>query len=1445
MRSHPPFFFALRNLLRAVCALCLGAAGLGVGLAGFTLAVSGPGSPAAADVPSAVTDVNPNSLLSGGSPDLFGGRTEAFAVNPINPNIIFAATEDGGLWKSTDNGNNWNHVDAVPLSAMDDVAFAPTDPNLVIATGAADGSIDNRGGGIWMSTDGGTTWQKAPGSDRCAAPANDSAYKIAFGGGSPGHVTVFVGTLCGISESTNSGSSWFEVAPDGNTGSPGFYLDVQTRTVSGNLEVDACGSGGFFRSTDGGETWPVQNALPVTATPTGNGLDYNTAPFQCSIAAAPNNPNVVFFAAADGIVGSNNIDGAMLLENDNGGVGSWTNLNISNDGNGRPSWVITAPAFSGDPDPTNDFEVFYGTDSIVMHQTCDLLNTPTTCGLGTDPVTESPTNSGPWSVYDGSIRNVHDSTDPATLAFDPTTGCPFLEGGDGGIFRTSDGCDSSPTFTPSNTGQHANEIYQIAGTDLPGHTDLYYGMQDNGINFSTDGASTWEGNGGGGSYAADVFQVFDDTTGPPSSVLSNSDGSFTLNDSDNLFAAPPTPPTSFTAPGGAFSTLDAGAQFGYASYAFITSTSGKNPSYEVQVTTNAGGSWSTMGPSPLPGNPTGLPTGQQQIVAATTALGPVFYLNLNVSGTPTIYRLSGPLGPTATLTPADGGLSSPGAFGVNPSNPLDLYAADSGASGGNGAAMFSTNGGTSWQEDSTLTNLVTQGGIYPFDNGAGGDITSIGFDGVSNTILVGTNYTGVFASTDSGADWITVPGSQQISRVTGFFFDTANHPGTSYVGSYGRGIWRLVLPSADLSITKTATPNPVTAGNQLTYTLTVTNSASSASTAGMINVVDSLPSDVTYLTSSTSCTEASGQLTCPVPDLAPGASFTFTVTVQIDPDAVVGTGGAATITNTASVTSGDSIDPDLSNNSASVSTTVVDSADLSVSKICKPDTTIYEGQPINCTVFIENAGPSWARSVQLDDTTLSNGTFSISNVVVTPGPTTCSVTPATGGKNLDCNVGDLEPFSTTATGQVTVTYTVTGTSMSSGGQNIDNTATVSSDTPDPNPDNNTATVNLTVTAEADLALAMTGPASAVAGTPVAWTLTANNLGPSDALNAEITDTVPAGVTITSVSMPGATCNTGVAGNPADPTVCQFGTLPAGTSSTTMTIDATVDPQTTGVLQNNADVSSATFDPDLANNLASTSTTVNVVSSLSVVKSATPNSVIAGSALSYQLIVSNAGPSTATSIVLTDPLPSGETFLSTGGVGICGFAANTGTVTCTLPNLDPGTSEIVYIYTNVNSSTFPGSLTNTATVSGTGSPTATGSVTTTVTTSADLAISLTSDMPSYKPSSTIHYEITVTNAGPSAAQDVVVVMNLPTVKNGYYVSNNLPGCPPPTGLILTCSYSTSPLLVTIAPGGSVTYQVNFFITGNKGTITSSATVTSATADPNVANNVAITNVTVHH
>jgi uncharacterized repeat protein (TIGR01451 family) len=1364
--------------------------------AAFTHAPAG-----AFTAPSEVTDVNPNSLTSG---NLFGGRTVAFAVNPINTQIVFAATEFGGLWKSTDHGSSWSHVDQVPLTAMQDVQFAASDANLVIATGAYDGSIDNRGGGIWRSTDGGSTWAKVPSGDVCQLSGN-SARKIGIGTGTPGSLPVFVATPCGLAQSTDSGATFSFNNAAGNNN----FWDVKVRQVNGNTQVDACGSNGYSRSNDGGVTWPT-----ITAFPSGGFI-------PCRLALAPQDPNTVFLTTRSPVNNpSDGIGETLQFESDDGGA-NFHNLNVSTDGNGRDPNVFAFPGFDG---AANHIEVFFMTDSTTMHQQCDTNNAQrcadgnganVACGQG------GIASNAAWTQYDSGIP--HCAQDPGDLAYDPGTKCPFLEGADGGIFQTTNGCTNTPTFTIANAGLHALWVYQIAGTAEPTagtpHTDVYYGMQDNGQVCSNDDAATFHNCGG-----ADVFNTLADLTGPPSSVLKDQNKGF------NLFNEDGTTPASWTSPTG---NLDKVAQFGNGSYAFITDDGKGN--YQVQVTTNAGTKWTQMGQN-LPGAPVGpIQNSSTSFVASGTQAAPVFYMELTVNNAPTIYRLSGPMDNTATLTQANNGLTTPGAFNVSPTDPTRLYAVDTGTQ----SAMFSTNGGQSWSADPNLTSVVTAGGVYPFVSGAGPNVASFGFDPASQTVVAGTNFSGIYSSTNGGANWSFVPGSQQIPRTRNFFFDTRN-PGVVYVGSQGRGLWKITLPKADLSITKTHSPDPVIAGNQLTWHVSVKNNGPDP--APNVTVTDTLPVHDAYLTNNLNppagCTAVGQVVTCNLGDMDNLQTVNFDIVTLVDPNTVALAGGPTSITDTATVASSAVIDPNPANNTALDTAIVNDSADLAVSKLCKPDTTIYAGTPINCTVFVDNFGPSYARNVVVDDITLANGSFTITNVAVSPGPTNCGVSSVTGGQDLSCQVGNLAPASTTQTGRVTLSYTITATE----GMNIDNTASVRSDTPDPNPANNTATVNLTVTALADLALTKSGPSSVVAGTPITWTLSVANKGPSTASNVAITDTVPAGVTITSASMSGASCTTGVAGDPTQPTVCTFGSLSPGATSSTMTVNATVNPRTTGILQNDARVSSDTFDNNASNNLANTETTVVVQSSLSVAIAATPNPVTAGTPLSYPITVSNAGPSTATGVTLTDPLPSGVTFSSTGGVGTCGFQTNTNTVTCQLPNLDPGQNDVVFIYTNVKPSTPPGPMANSATAMGSGSPNATGNVSTTVQTLADLAINLTSDTNVYHPSTTIHYQITVNNLGPSDAQHVVITQALPAVKQGKYISNSL-GCPPPAGTTLTCSFASVPALVTVPAGGTISFQVNFFITGNKGLITSTASVTSATSDPVSSNNTSTRNVTV--
>ncbi len=124
-----------------------------------------------------------------------------------------------------------------------------------------------------------------------------------------------------------------------------------------------------------------------------------------------------------------------------------------------------------------------------------------------------------------------------------------------------------------------------------------------------------------------------------------------------------------------------------------------------------------------------------------------------------------------------------------------------------------------------------------------------------------------------------------------------------------------VVPSADLSLTKSSAPNPAIAGQQVTYTLTAANAGPDTALAPVI--VDTLPAGSTFQGASPGCTfdpgtGPAGTVTCPLADLAFGAS----ATVQI---VVLATAGSPV--NSAAISSA-TADPDTTNNGASVTTTV-------------------------------------------------------------------------------------------------------------------------------------------------------------------------------------------------------------------------------------------------------------------------------------------------------------------------------------------------------------------------------------------------------------------------------------------------------------------------------------------------------------------------------------------
>jgi uncharacterized repeat protein (TIGR01451 family)/CSLREA domain-containing protein len=115
---------------------------------------------------------------------------------------------------------------------------------------------------------------------------------------------------------------------------------------------------------------------------------------------------------------------------------------------------------------------------------------------------------------------------------------------------------------------------------------------------------------------------------------------------------------------------------------------------------------------------------------------------------------------------------------------------------------------------------------------------------------------------------------------------------------------RPLAEQADLEISKADSPDPVTVGDNLTYTITVINRGPDA--AANVVVTDILPSGVTFVSASPGCVHAAGVVTCNLGNIPAGSSVTITIVVTVT--------APGTISNTATVTS-DTLDPNTANNS--------------------------------------------------------------------------------------------------------------------------------------------------------------------------------------------------------------------------------------------------------------------------------------------------------------------------------------------------------------------------------------------------------------------------------------------------------------------------------------------------------------------------------------------------
>ena len=382
-----------------------------------------------------------------------GGRAEAAAGIPGDPNTYYFGSAAGGVWKSTNAGASWTPIfDREPVASIGAIAIAPGNPNLIYV-GTGEKCLRNDisfGDGVYKSTDGGQTWTNVGLRDSqhiatvLIDPRDANVVYVAAEGHASGP-----NEERGVYKSTDAGASWKKILyVDAKTGAADLILDPNNpNTLYAAMDeqrrdaytmVSGGPGGGLYKSTDGGANWKKIE---------GRGFPTGTLG-RIGVALAASNPNRVY-----AVVEAK--ENALYRSNDAGE--SWEMVN--ND----PAWVrpwYQNHVFVDPKDPDSVYmlylNVFRSTDG-GMHFTS--LGVP--------------------------------HSDDHDLWIDPTNPKRMIEADDGGVTITTDG---GTTWTPENN-QPTAQFYHAATDNDPNYR-IYGSQQDSGsvaVMSRTDSGSVGEG----------------------------------------------------------------------------------------------------------------------------------------------------------------------------------------------------------------------------------------------------------------------------------------------------------------------------------------------------------------------------------------------------------------------------------------------------------------------------------------------------------------------------------------------------------------------------------------------------------------------------------------------------------------------------------------------------------------------------------------------------------------------------------------------------------------------------------------------------------------------------------------------------------------------------------------------------------------------------------------
>ncbi len=717
--------------------------------------------------------------------------TNAIAVDPTNASVAYLGAPEGGVWKTTDGGAHWTPLtDTQPSLAIASIAIDPTNSNTVYA-GTGDSYL--YGEGLLKTTNGGTTWTYIP--SPFAGPFNSSGY---FGGGAhinqiavdPANASVVIAAVwrfpfssAGLYRSGDGGSTWEQVLP----GAPATSVTFSpTGSVAYAAISDYFGTSlaGIYKSTDGGQSWTPANGSGATQLPLSNSGVPNVGEIQ--LAMAPSSPTTLY-ASIEGLNTFAPLGPNSIFTSIDGGA-TWNPTGAS------PFSVLTAgnKGIVLTVHPTNPNIVFVGEQN--LYRSLD--------GGQTWAVVTSSANGAVNNLF-GDIRSFGFSAGGVVLY----VGC------DGGPWSTADAANQNMNWTNLTSTLATTQFYPGLSINPSNVAVAFGGSQDQGVQQYT-GSPTWN-------------------------TVQQCDGGWTAIDPiqpNNVFVVCETGAVQILKSingGAAFAAAQTGIN-GTDRVAFIPPLvlDFSNPqnlyfgTYRIYQTTNGAASW-----APISGD---LTTGTNSPTISTIAVAPTdsnrVYIGTSDGQVQTTANATA--GASAIWTNITGTLPnrSVSQVVVDPSNASIAYAVMSGFTYGSdtqGHVFKTVNAGATWTDISgNLPNIPADDLVVDPD--------------VVNWLYVATDI-GVYGTTNGGTSW--TPFGNGLPRTVVSSLKLHEPSRTLRAATMGRSAWDIItpLPQPVLSISKTHSGNFEQGQQNVTYTITVTNSIFGGPTSGTVTMVETLP----------------------------------------------------------------------------------------------------------------------------------------------------------------------------------------------------------------------------------------------------------------------------------------------------------------------------------------------------------------------------------------------------------------------------------------------------------------------------------------------------------------------------------------------------------------------------------------------------------------------------